>query len=99
MPEFNDELSRRTEIMGIPFKDIANLPEQDRIIAIGNLAIQQPGKIVGCLVDTEGPFPHHEKADRYIRTLLSIFPTLKTKKYPGPVKGVILIQIWQDKGE
>lgn len=86
MAKFNDPLSRRKEIFGVPFQDMAELPEHERILAWGKM-IMEGGKI-GCFVDAEGK-DGHEKADRYIRTLLSLFPDVTVKKHNGPTPGVI----------
>lgn len=93
MVEHNDPLSRRTEIFGIPFADMAKYDEQDRIMAWGNLLQQKPVNFkIAMLVDEEGK-DGYEKADRYIRTFVALFPSMRVKfeKRRGPSQGCITI--------
>lgn len=71
--------------------DLADLPEDDRIQAIGRTAMLT-GKRIGFIVD-DAP-----KADRYIEKLLRLFPLLTVLSYgAGPVKGTWMVAV-QKKG-
>lgn len=56
----------------IPYKDLADLPEDERIQQIGEKAMKDR-LVVGFFVDSEGP-DGFAKADRYISKLKAGFP-------------------------
>jgi hypothetical protein len=91
-PKHPDGLSKRTELDGVPFKDLANLKEDDRIDEIAKKAMFSFGT-VGFLVDC-GP-EYEMKGDRYIRKLKEKYPkiTVLERKQNYPVKDVETIVI------
>lgn len=71
------------------FRDVADLPEDERIDIIGRTASRTSG-LVGFIVDDEA------KADRYIAKLLAAYPLLRVvDRGPGPVASTVLVRISQ----
>jgi hypothetical protein len=88
----DDELSKRKEIFGIPFRDLAGqgVDEDSRIGIIGNTLLSGKHKSIAVLVDSEPG-----KADRYIRKLVMRFPSItKWDINPGPSHGCTTIRIF-----
>ena len=70
------------------YKDIADLPEDERIAIIGDRAVKQQLR-VGFFVEDDG-----EKADRYVRKLRQRFPGIQVfSQVPGPVAGTIIVSV------
>jgi hypothetical protein len=70
-----------------PYLDLFKLAEDDRITAIGELAMK--GTVVGVMVDDDG-----KKADRYLRKLAKRFPdVVEISREKGPVAGVLTLKI------
>lgn len=67
------------------FEDLHAMPENDRIVRIGNAAMR--GEKNAFVVEDDA------KADRYIRTLLTLFPELKAEKKPGPIRHSVLVAV------
>lgn len=67
-----DALSKRTQLGGIPFSDMAALNEDTRITAIGRAALN--GKSVMFVVESDACEGGEGKADRYIAKLRKQFP-------------------------
>ncbi len=69
------------------FADLADLPEDKRINAIGNMAMK--GKKVAFVTDADPG-----KADRYIAKLLARFPLLAvTGRSDGPIPGTVTVSV------
>lgn len=78
------------------FKDLADLPEDEHIQAIGNTVMGLPGKTVAFVVDT-GPV-YIGKAERYILKLLTAFPEIEiVERFKGPVPGTETIKVTRKK--
>lgn len=67
------------------FEDLHALPENERIVKMGNHAMA--GEKVGFVVEDDA------KADRYIRTMITLFPKLKAVKGRGPFKKSVLVTV------
>jgi hypothetical protein len=67
------------------YADIADLPEDERIVAIGKMAAS--GTKVAFIVED------NTKADRYIRKLLLDFAVRVTERGDGPVKGTVYVKV------
>lgn len=69
------------------YADLADLPENDRIRAIGELAMK--GEVVGFVVETNG------KANRYLKKLRKKFPKVVEieRKLDVPFKGVVFVRV------
>lgn len=70
------------------YADLADLPEDDRITAIGTAATA--GDLVGFFVDDD------EKADRYLRKLTERFPLVRVVSRGGPndfLKGTVFVRV------
>lgn len=69
------------------YADVADMPEDQRILVIGNMAMA--GKVVAFIVEDD------EKADRYMRKLREKFPKLvEVDRLPNvPVNGVVSIEV------
>lgn len=68
------------------YADLFELPESDRIDAIGKAAMG--GALVGFVVEDD------EKADRYVKTLRERFTSVRVvDRMPGPVKNTILVRV------
>lgn len=69
------------------YADLADLPENDRIKAIGNLAMK--GEVVGFVVETEG------KANRYLKKLRRWFPKVVEieRKKDVPIPNVWFVRV------
>lgn len=79
------------------YMDLADLPENKRIQAIGEIA--NSGKVVTFIVDTEGK-DGNAKADRYMKKIKSRFPNvIELGRFPGPVDDVITIKIGLPESE
>ncbi len=92
----DDELSKRKEIFGKPFRDLAGegIDEDTRIGLIGNKVVGER-QTVAVLVDSEPG-----KADRYVRKLTMRFPQItEWDVKPGPTKGCTTIRIFPPKGD
>jgi hypothetical protein len=74
------------------YADIADLPEDQRIVVIGNMAMT--GKIVAFIVDD------NEKANRYLRKLREKFPmVVEVDRLPDvPIKNVVSVKVGLIKG-
>jgi hypothetical protein len=86
----NDALSKRTELGGKPFMDMAGIgmPEDERITLIGQTVIKS-GKRAALLVDDE-----IGKPGRYMSKLRKQFPELDIMDGgPGPTKGAYTIVV------
>ena len=69
------------------FRDLADLPEDERIIMIGEAAMT--GKTVAFVTDSDPG-----KAERYITKLMTAFPKLEViSKSPGPVPDTITVKV------
>lgn len=79
-----DPLSKRTTLGKIPFQDMKQLDEADRITLIVGHLKKHPGKDIAVLVDCgEG---HADKGDRYIKAIREQMPSVKLiKRSPGPI--------------
>lgn len=84
----NDGLSKRTEIGGVPFSDLAALNEDTRIMAIGRAAAT---KSVGFFVESDQE--EQGKADRYIKKLKARFPELTISKHDTKSPAIVLIKV------
>jgi len=80
-----DALSKRTTLGGIPFKDLKQLDESERITQIVAFLKAWPGKNIAIVVDCgEG---YSDKGDRYIKAVREKLPGVKLiSRSPGPVK-------------
>jgi len=80
-------LSKRLSLAGVPFKDMKQVDEADRIKLIAEYLTKFPGKNIGVMVDTgEG---YADKGDRYIRAIRDKIPKVKVvSREPGPVMNV-----------
>lgn len=87
----DDALSKRKELGGIPFRDMAGegMPEDDRITRIGEAAMSSPG-MVAALVDAKP----EAKATRYAAKIEKRFPALEcTILRRRPIPEVTTIQV------
>lgn len=81
------------------------LPEDDRITLIGNTCLQNPGKLIGVIVENEtgphcqDPTRRQTKADRYITKLHTKFPklTIVGKFVDAPTIGLTIIHVRYDQ--
>lgn len=81
-----DDLSKRKQMFGVPFEDMKHVDEDGRIKVIVDALKNNPGKLIGFMVDT-GP-AYQGKGDRYIEKLRAVLPNVKVvSRNPGPVKG------------
>ena len=72
----------------IPYKDIADESEDERIRQIGEKAMQER-QIVGFITDAEPG-----KADRYIAKLMDRFPGIRViHRGDGPVPETVLVKV------
>ena len=79
-----DPLSKRTHLGTIPFQDLKQIDEADRIKTIVGHLIKNPGKKVLVLVDSGDG--HQDKGDRYIRQVRQLLPGVQVVgRIPGPV--------------
>lgn len=67
------------------YADLADFPEDDRIVAIGKVA--EGGKVVAFIVENEA------KADRYIRKVLLDFNVKVLERGRGPVEGTVYVKV------
>ncbi len=67
------------------FADLADLPEDERIAIIGQVA--SGGALVGFVVDDD------DKADRYIKKLSERFKVRIVDRGVGPVKNTVLVRV------
>lgn len=68
------------------YRDIADVPEDERIAAIGKHAISTDGTTAFITDDEPG------KPERYIAKLLNLFPELEVvRQGKGPVEGVVSV--------
>ena len=66
--------------------DAHNLPEDERIKLMGEMAMQ--GKVVGFVVEDD------DKANRYVRKFRQWFPDLiEEQRGPGPVPNTVFVRI------
>lgn len=73
----------------IPYIDLENFKEDQRIQVIGQTAMDRPGVVVGLVTNSESG-----KAERYIAKIQEWFPQLViTHKGPGPVAGTTLVKL------
>jgi hypothetical protein len=87
----DDDLSKRKEVFGVPFRDLAGegVDEDTRIRLIGN-AVVGKRQTVAVLVDSEPG-----KADRYVCKLAMRFPSITEWDIkPGPSPGCTTIRIF-----
>jgi len=87
----NDELSKRDNIGGVPFSDMAAFSEDTRIMAIGRAA--RSGKSVGCIVETDDVDGCNGKADRYIAKIKARFPELIVSKERNLTPSTVFIKV------
>lgn len=79
-----DALSKRTKFGRVPFVDLKQVDESERLDQIVSHLRANPGKNVLVLVDS-GP-GHEDKGDRYIRGIRERLPTVTIQsRRPGPV--------------
>lgn len=72
--------------MKVPYKDIADDPEDERIRQIGEKTMQ--GMVVGFITDDEPGKP-----ERYISKLIKRFPGIRIiYQGPGPVPETVLVK-------
>lgn len=70
------------------FTDTSDLPEDDRILLIGETAMKRQGLTAFITDDEEG------KADRYVRKLLATFPGLEVlDRFDGPVPNTVTVRV------
>lgn len=70
-----------------PYKDLADIPEDERIKHIGSQAMT--GKVVGFMTDADDG-----KLDRYLVKLFMEFPQLElVGRGQGPVPGVVWAKV------
>lgn len=67
------------------YADLVDLPEDERIVAIGRAA--ESGKRVAFIVDNEA------KAERYIEKLTAQFDVHVTQRMAGPVQGTVSVVV------
>lgn len=87
----DDELSKRTDLAGVPFTDMAAFNEDTRIMAIGRAA--SGGKSVACLVDSDECEGCKGKADRYIKKIRERFPDLIVTKEGSLTPLTVMIKV------
>lgn len=76
------------DISGIPFKDIADHDEDERIHQIGQKAMGER-LTVGFITDSEAG-----KAERYIKKLIERFPGIRViSQGIGPVADTVLVKV------
>lgn len=92
-----DGLSKRTHLGKVPFQDMKQMDEVDRIKQIIQHLRENPGKRIAVMVDTgEG---HADKGDRYIKQVRAGIPSVElVSRAPGPVPDVETIT-FKYKGE
>lgn len=74
--------------MSIPFKDIADEPEDERVRQIGEKTMREK-LVVGFVTDAE-----EGKAERYIAKLQKRFPGIRLiSQGPGPVPETVLVKM------
>jgi hypothetical protein len=78
LKETPDPLSNRKDLGGIPFQDLKQNDEDERIKIIVNHLIQNPGKIISVMVDY-GP-AYEGKGDRYAQKVLALAVKAKLVK-------------------
>lgn len=77
-----------TTLLG--YADLADLSEDDRIRVIGKMAEDNPGQIIGVVVDADR---FGAKADRYVMKLLERYRVEIIDRAPGPVSQTTTIRI------
>lgn len=87
-----DAVSRRTELGGVPFKDMKQMDEPERIALIVDYLTKQPNQSVAVMVDVGDG--HADKGDRYVRAIREKLPRVKVvSRRPGPVAAVETITL------
>lgn len=100
MPKPDDDLSRRKELFGVPYEDKGHLTEHERIVEAGTVVMQhEVGWVLGLVIEKEGKRPGYDKANRYIRGILAMFPELQCKAMQGPIDNSVLVQVTRRKGK
>lgn len=78
-----DKLSKRTKIGSIPFQDMKQLDEDNRIKEIVKHIKSNPGRAVLVMVD-RGP-AYQGKADRYLEKIRTFLPNVRlVDRFNGP---------------
>jgi hypothetical protein len=78
--------------MTIPYKDVADYPEDERIRQIGEKCMKEK-LVVGFIVDSEGETGFH-KSQRYIAKLTERFPGIRVVfEGRGPVAETVLVKV------
>lgn len=87
-----DDLTNKTHLGNIPFKDMKNLDEDKRIEFMAGLIKKNPGKKMAIMVENNAAY--QGKGDRYIEKLKKILPEVKIiSRRDGPVSNVETIQV------
>ena len=80
------------KLFGVPYEDLGDSAEDERIREIGEKAMHEK-LTVGFIVDSEGE-TGFEKAERYIAKLTKRFPGIRvTYRGDGPVGGTKLVKV------
>lgn len=80
-----DELSAKTHLYGVPFKDMKQVDEADRPARVAKVIQENPGANIGVIVDC-GP-GYKGKPERFIAAVAKLVPGVQAKKRRGPVPG------------
>lgn len=78
--------------MPTKYKDIADVPEDERITKIAEYAMAHPGKKIAFITDSVPG-----KADRYIEKLTTRFPKVKViSRVKGPIPEAVTVTVKVD---
>lgn len=90
-----DALSKRKHLGTVPFEDMKQIAEDDRIRKLADHLTRHPGHVVTVIVDF-GP-AYHGKGDRYLEKLYSILPKVKLiSRKAGPIKDAETLNLRYD---
>jgi hypothetical protein len=83
--DFPDATASRTQLAGVPFRDMKQIDETDRFKLIAECLRNNRGKTVAVLVENDAT--NKGKGDRYIAGVKALVPEAQVSRAPGLVKG------------
>lgn len=78
-----DATASRTQLAGVPFKDMKQVDEVDRFKLIADQLRQNQGKNIAVLVEND--LSNQGKGDRYIAGVKALVPEVQVRRAPGVV--------------
>lgn len=82
-----DELSKRKELLGVPFQDMKHLDEDDRVKELARILKEKPGITIGFMVENSAEY--QGKGDRILEKLRALLPEVKLlRRNNGPIAGI-----------